>query len=178
MGDALIGDSQAQGLERPLRRLLSIAFADPRPGWTTARIAGEPFDGALESGAGRIVLVTGGNDDPLDVPALRGMIERASSSGRALVVVGPVYALTDDAARHDRARAELRAALRGTRATWIDAYPLTRDLARPSNVHLTPAGYDAFARRLARRLRARGARGSIAGPLAVLLALAALRARG
>jgi len=176
MTDALVGDSQGQGLERALRRLLAIAFVDVRPGWTTARLAGEPFDGALESDASRIVVVTGGNDAPLDVSALRGMIERARAAGKALVVVGPVFALTDDAERHDRARLDLRNALRGSGAMWIDAYPLTRDLARSSSVHLTRAGYDTFARRLARRLRARGARGALAGPLVVLLALGAAAA--
>lgn len=176
MTDALVGDSQAQGLARALGRLLSLAFVDARPGWSTARLAGEPFEGALESDARRIVLLTGGNDAPLDVAALRGMIERARGARKVLVVVGPVFALTDDAERHDRARLDLRNALRGSGALWIDAYPLTRDLASSSSVHLTPARYETFARRLARRLRGRRARGELAGPLAVLLALGAAAA--
>jgi uncharacterized membrane protein len=146
---ALIGDSQGVGLEPGLRELLSIVFADPKVGWTTARIRRDgPFEGALRSSASTIILVTGGNDDPLDVTALRDMIASSRAAGKRLVVVGPVFALTDDAARHDRARTQLRAATVAP-AVFVDAYPMTRDLASTANVHLTATRYRTYARRLA-----------------------------
>lgn len=154
---ALIGDSQGAGLEAPLRALVPIVFADPKVGWTTARIrSGGPFAGALASSADAILLVTGGNDDPLNATSLLDMVELARAAGKGLVVVGPVFAVTDDGPRHDRARAALQSTLRGKAARFVDAYPMTRDLARPENVHLTASGYQRYASRLAAGLRSGG----------------------
>jgi len=164
---ALIGDSQGVGLELPLRRLLgrALVFADPKSGWTTGRIRRDgPFASALASPASTIVLVTGGNDNPLDRTALLDMGELARAAGKGFIVVGPTFALTDDAARHDRARADIEAALRrkpGVR--FVDAYPMTRDLARPENVHLTAAGYGAYAGRLSAALATGMGFASLAG---------------
>lgn len=156
---ALIGDSQGVGVQDELSRLLPIVFADPKVGWTTARISGEPFDRALGSSADTILLMTGGNDSPVSADALLGMVERTRRARKRLIVVGPVFALTDDAARHDRARAQLQTILApAVRASpgvvrWVDAYPMTRDLASTANVHLTAARYRTYAARIANAVR-------------------------
>lgn len=170
MIDALIGDSQAAGLEAPLRARVQLAFAEPHVGWTTARVFGDPLAHALASGATRVIAVTGGNDDPLNVAAFADGVARARRAGKQLVIVGPVFAKTDDAARHDRARAALKAAARAADVRFIDAYPLTQDLARTSNVHLGP-GYPEYARRLAAALQ-----GSSSGLLVAAGAVAAVAA--
>ncbi len=177
---ALIGDSQGVGVQDELGRLLHVVFSDPKSGWTTGRIRREgPFERALASSASTIVLVTGGNDNPLDVTALRDMVALVERARKRLVVVGPVFALTDDAGRHDRARAQLKAAVSGTSARWVDAYPLTRDLASPANVHLTAARYRIYAGRLASAVGNTGwATLAFAFAAAFGLAYAATRSRG
>lgn len=160
---ALIGDSQADGLASPLARLLPIDFSEPHVGWTTAAIFGDPLTRALASSASTVLVVTGGNDDPLNATAFDNGITRARSFGKSVIIVGPVFALTDDAPRHDRARIALGNAAQRNGLRFIDAYPLTRDLANTSNVHLGPA-YPTYAQRLATVLSSSG---SGAGPFAI-----------
>jgi hypothetical protein len=168
---ALIGDSQADGLAAPLARLLPIDFSEPHVGWTTAAVFGDPLTRALASSASTVLVVTGGNDDPLNTTTFDNGVARARSFGKSLIVVGPVFALTSDAARHDRARVALGNAAQRNGLRFVDAYPLTRDLARTSNVHLGP-GYPTYAQRLAAAVKggSSGAGPIIAGALAVLVA--------
>ncbi len=164
---ALIGDSQSAGLERGLRVALSIAFAEPHVGWMTRRIVSEgPLANALASSADVVLLVTGGNDDP--GTALRAAIEalavRTAAAGKKLIVVGPVFAKTADdvPARHDASRAAwIRALAAYPQVRWIDGYPLTRDLASTSNVHLTASKYLIYAQRLAAAVSARSSGGRL-----------------
>lgn len=152
---ALIGDSQADGLAAPLARLLPIAFSEPHVGWTTASVFGTPLSNALASSADTILAVTGGNDDPLSASAFAAGAARARAAGKRLIVVGPVFAITSDAARHTAARAALVAAAARAGVPFVDAYPLTQDLARSTNVHLGP-GYPTYAARLAAALQGSG----------------------
>lgn len=150
----VLGDSQAEGLA-PFLRASGFTVIDRR-GWSTARLRGE-LGAILARRPELVVLVTGGNDDP-DAPGyaelLRGIVAQVRASGAKLVVVGPVFAkVQPDAQVHPRTAAKIRAALAGTGATFIDAQPLTRDLARDSNVHLDRAGYAVYAARLERALR-------------------------
>lgn len=172
---ALIGDSQGEGLRVPLAARLDVVFSDPHVGWTTARIFGVPLDGALTSGADVVLAVTGGNDDPLNDSVFDRAAARVRTAGKELVVVGPVFALTSDAARHGRARAALIAASARNGVRFVDAYPLTRDLASTTNVHLTPAKYATYAARLATALRPAGPGGLGTGLLLGLAAWAAWR---
>lgn len=167
---ALIGDSQADGLAVPLARLLPIDFSEPHVGWTTASIFGDPLTRALASQASTVLVVTGGNDDPLSASAFDNGVARARSFGKNVVIVGPVFALTSDAPRHDRARVALGNAAQRNGLRFIDAYPLTRDLANTSNVHLG-ARYPEYAQRLAAEVKGGG---SSVGAIAVGAALAVL----
>lgn len=171
---ALIGDSQGVGLATPLSSLIPIAFSQPHVGWTTARIFGDPLDGALRSSADVVLVVTGGNDDPLNNAAFDTAAAKARRAGKQLIVVGPVFAKTSDAARHDAARAALIAAASRNAVRFVDAYPLTRDLASTTNVHLGGAGYRSYAARLATALRPSGG-GLGIGVLVGLAAWAAWR---
>jgi len=150
---ALIGDSQGVGLEAPLATKVPILYSQPNVGWTTARIFGAPLEGAVGSSADVVLVVTGGNDDPLNNAAFDTAAAKVRRAGKQLIVVGPVFALTSDAARPDRARAALIAASARNSVRFIDAYPMTRDLATTANVHLGGAGYRTYAARLAAALR-------------------------
>jgi len=167
---ALIGDSQADGLAVPLARMLPIDFSEPHVGWTTAAIFGDPLTRALASPASTVLVVTGGNDDPLNATAFDNGIVRARSFGKQIVIVGPVFALTSDAPRHDRARVALGNAAQRNGLRFVDAYPLTRDLANNSNVHLGPR-YPDYALRLASGLKSSGGG---AGPIIAGAVLAVL----
>lgn len=169
---ALIGDSQADGLSAPLARLLPVVFSEPHVGWTTARVFGEPLERALASRASVVIAVVGGNDDPLSSSGFLAGADKARRAGKRLIVVGPVFALTDDAARHDRARTALTVSAQRAGVPFVDAYPLTRDLARPMNVHLGDR-YPQYAVRLATALAPRA--GWMAGALALLGAALAWR---
>ena len=161
----LIGDSQAEGLAPHLPGWRTFPFR----GYSTSRIKAElrtiPF------GRGdTVVLVTGGNDDP-DSSALPGTVRATALNvlerGARLVWVGPVHAkVQPDAQVHPRTAAIHRAALPpGVR--WIDAAPLTRDLARSTNVHLDRAGYATYAQRLEAAMRS----SSSSAPVLIGLAL-------
>lgn len=169
---ALIGDSQGEGLKVPLLTQLSLVFTEPHVGWTTGRIFGAPLDGALASSADVVLAVTGGNDDPLNNTAFDAAAARIRRAGKQLIVVGPVFAKTSDAARHDRARAALIAAAARNGVRFIDAYPLTTDLATTTNVHLGAAGYRTYASRLTTALRPTGGGALGVGVLVGLGALA------
>lgn len=168
----LVGDSQAEGLEPHLRGWRAFPFR----GYSTARLKAELR--AIPFGRGdTVVLVTGGNDDP-ESSALPGTVRATAADvlerGARLVWVGPVFAkVAPDDRVHPRTAAIHRAALPpGVR--WIDAAPLTRDLARTTNVHLTSAGYRLYAQRLEAAMRGSG---SAWLGLAALAALAYAGAR-
>jgi len=155
---ALIGDSQGVGVASSLASLLPVVFSEPHSGWTTARLVRDgPLERALASGADKLIVVTGGNDDPLSRAAFGELVSRARAARVELLVVGPVFARTDDAARHDAARAQLEAAARDAGVRFLDAYPLTRDLASTANVHLTATRYRTYAERIASAVRGAGA---------------------
>lgn len=160
----MIGDSQADGLATPLATKLPVVFSEPHVGWTTASVFGAPLTNALASSAGTVLAVTGGNDDPLNTSAFDAGAARARAAGKRLIVVGPVFAVTSDRARHDAARTALMAAAARNGVAFLDAYPLTSDLARTTNVHLGP-GYPTYAARLAAALQGGGGLG-LAGAIA------------
>lgn len=172
---ALIGDSQGQGLAAPLAAQLPVVFSEPHVGWTTGRVVGSPLDGALASSASTILMVTGGNDDPLNVGAFDGAVARIRRAGKSLVVVGPVFARTDDAPRHDAARSALSTAAARNGVPFIDAYPMTRDLASTANVHLTTAKYVTYAQRLAVAVKGGGGPGVLGAIGIAVVALLAWR---
>lgn len=164
----LVGDSQAEGLGP---HVPASWRAFPFRGYSTARLKGELR--AIPFGRGdTVVLVTGGNDDP-DSSALPGTVRATAadvlSRGAALIWVGPVHAkVQPDAQVHPRTAAIHRAALPpGVR--WIDAAPLTRDLARSTNVHLDRTGYRTYAARLEAAMRGSGSGLAYAGALALAL---------
>ena len=173
---ALIGDSQGVGLSDPLSALISVVSSGPVVGATTAGEVRDQLPAALQSTADTVLVVTGGNDDPLSPAAFARLVATTRAAGKGLVVVGPVYALTSDAPRHDAARAALAAAAAQAGVPFIDAYPLTRDLARTTNVHLGP-GYPTYAARLAAALRGGGGGRAVVLALGLGLALLASRLR-
>lgn len=180
----LIGDSQAEGLA-PFFRAAGWRVYDRR-GFSTRRLRDEVLPTLPLRAGDTVVVVTGGNDDP-DSPqlseAVRTTAERLlraiGPSGRVFWV-GPVAAkVLPDAVVHPRTAEVHRRALEGkTGLTWIDAQPLTRDLARSTNVHLDREGYRAYAARIDAALRAGvSGRGGIALVGLALVGLALITRR-
>lgn len=172
----LVGDSQAEGLGPSFRAKGWRTF--PFRGYSTSRIKAELR--AIPFGRGdTVVIVAGGNDDP-ESSALAGTVRAAAldviGRGAQLFWVGPVFAkVQPDAQVHPRTAEVHRAALPGG-VTWIDAQPLTRDLARSSNVHLDAAGYRVYAARLEAAMRSSSGSG-LALVAVVLLGAAVLTRR-
>lgn len=190
------GDSQAEGLLAPnaLPSVLGakLVGAFDHRGWSSRRLLDE---GAIDEAARRaardgatLVVFAGGNDPIPDTPAilssykhtLLDILRRAASLGvRKLIWFGPVFALHEyDREQHPEVAgaqrlifgsSDARTAARPMTIRWIDSQPLTRDLARESNVHLTAAGYRTYAERAARAVEGGGGLG-----LAALAALAYL----
>ena len=155
--NVLIGDSQAEGLKPSFSSRPDWRVFDHR-GWSTRRLRDEVLDAALALRPSLVVFVTGGNDDPdsASLPeVVRSTAERVRRAGAQLVWVGPVFAkVMPDAVVHPRTAAVMRAALEGKPGVrYVDAQALTRDLARSENVHLTAAGYRAYAQRLEAAMR-------------------------
>lgn len=155
----LVGDSQAEGLA-PFFRAAGWTVSDHR-GYSTARLRDEVLPTLGLRAGDTVVIVTGGNDDP-DNAALPEIVrttlarlEGAVGASGRVFWVGPVYAkVIPDANEHPRTAAIHRAQVVGKAgATWIDAQPLTRDLARTTNVHLDAAGYRSYAARLTSAMR-------------------------
>lgn len=167
----LIGDSQAEGLGPSFRAKGWRVF--DRRGYSTRRLRDEVLPTLPLRADDVVVLVTGGNDDP-DSSALpevvRTTVERITRSGARLFWVGPVAAkVQPDAQVHPRTAAVHRANVSGKpNVTWIDAQPLTRDLARSSNVHLDAAGYRLYAQRLEAAMRSSSGSGLALVALALL----------
>jgi hypothetical protein len=158
----LVGDSQAEGLA-PFFRAAGAAVSDHR-GYSTRRLRDEVLPTLRIAPGDTVVVVTGGNDDPDSaqlpeiVRSTAERLERAVGSSGRVFWVGPVFArVLPDATVHPRTAAVHRAAVAGkARVSWIDAQPLTRDLARSTNVHLDAAGYREYAERLMRAMQSSG----------------------
>lgn len=173
------GDSQAQGLllDGALPRLLGEALVSrhPHPGWSTRRLRDEGMIGAALRELARapatrrvLLVVAGGNDTPPTTATaqaryrelLLAVADDARNAGVELVWIGPVFArVSPDAAQHPLVANAQRAAFDGSSVRWIDAQPLTRDLARDDNVHLATADYGVFAERVKGQLEGSGGGG-------------------
>lgn len=155
----LVGDSQAEGLG-PYFRAKGWRVYDRR-GYSTRRLRDEVLPSVPFGARDTVVLVTGGNDDP-DSASLPEVVRTTAAlvtgRGAQLVWVGPVFAKAmPDAVVHPRTAELHRRNVAGKPGvTWIDAQPLTRDLARATNVHLDAAGYRLYAQRLEAAARAGG----------------------
>lgn len=143
-----------------------------------------------------LLLFSGGNDNDvlastesfdryrgtlLDI--VRTLARKSVATGRPIKVVwfGPVYAKEPwNARQHPAAARAMRTVLTSAEARrlvradgaqldlrWVDSQPLTRDLAREENVHLTPNGYRIFAERVKKTVEGGG--GGLL-PLALLAA--------
>lgn len=179
----VVGDSQAEGLLMPgaLPAVLGdrLVGSHDHRGWSSRRMLD---DGAILEAASHaarvgatLVVVAGGNDPIPETPGvlasykatLLDILRLAAREGvRRLVWFGPVFARTEyDGRQHPQVAIAQRAILssREGRAAagrmstrWIDSQPLTRDLARAENVHLTADGYARYAERVAASLDAAG----------------------
>lgn len=153
---AIVGDSQAEGLA-PAFRERGILVRDFR-GYTTSRLIAEAQNLLLQNpNVTTLVVVSGGNDTPnaAYADAVGRMYDAVVRfGGRELIWVGPVHAqVSPDSEVHPQVAQIQKTTLTGKpRARWINGADLTRDLSRPSNVHLTAANYRVFADRLASRL--------------------------
>lgn len=113
--------------------------------------------------------------------ALRVFARKSAAAGKPLRVIwfGPVFAREEWNARQHPQAARAQAAFFGSSEArraiaevpmanvsvrWVDSQPLTRDLARPENVHLSADGYRVFADRVV---------GAVEGGGAFMLILAA-----
>ena len=146
-----VGDSQAEGL-KPYLEAQGIQTFDHR-GWSTRRLRDEALAEVLATNPDAILLITGGNDDPTASTypeVVRSTATAFTSRGAKLYWVGPVFArVSPDSGVHPQVATAMRNNLSGkSRVVFIDAQPLTRDLARTTNVHLTSEGYRTYAQRL------------------------------
>lgn len=166
---ALLGDRLVRGLDHrgwSSARLLSDGAINTAAGIAAANDA-------------TLLIFSGGNDNDvlasteafnrykdtlLDI--VRTLARKSAATGQPLKVVwfGPVYALEPANARQHPATARaMSTVLRSSEAQrvakeggsqlslrWVDSQPLTSDLARPENVHLTAHGYQIYADRAVR----------------------------
>ncbi len=169
---AVVGDSQGVGALPELSRELHVVYANPQVGWTTRRTFNEALPAALASSATTILVITGGNDTPgPGARAVTDLVNAVKAAGKRAIVVGPIYAIHEpEATNHAAVRGPLLAAARAAGAKAIDAFPLTRDLARASNVHLTTANYVIYGRRLVTAMKSSGWGGTLLGIGLALLA--------
>lgn len=160
---AIIGDSQAGGLEHPLRRELSskgqeVVHAAHLNGGSTRRIIDEGLlAGALGARPSLLIVAAGGNDTSSSTASWGELLTIARRAGVAVVWVGPPAAVHNevlDARRADISAAQRRFFATKTGVRWISGRETASGLPRADEVHLTPAGYAVWGRRLA---------GSIAG---------------
>jgi hypothetical protein len=169
---AVLGDSQGVGALPEIARELNVVHSNPQVGWTTRRTFNEALPAALASSATTIIVITGGNDEPgPGSRAVTDLVRAVRAAGKRAIIVGPVFAIHQpEAGAHDIVRGPLLAAARAAGAKAIDAYPLTRDLARASNVHLTTANYTIYGRRIVSAMKSSGWGGTILGIGLALLA--------
>lgn len=133
--------------------------------------------GTAAANGATMVVVAGGNDPIPDTPTsleaykqtlleiLRTVARKSAATSQPIKLVwfGPVFALHEyDETQHPAVARAQRAILNSSEAAravreipgaqlswrWVDSQPLTRDLARVSNVHLTADGYRTYARRV------------------------------
>lgn len=165
----ILGDRLVRGIEHrgwSSARLLSDGAISTAAGVAAANDA-------------TLLIFSGGNDNDvlasteefnrykntlLDI--VRTLARKSAATGRPLDVVwfGPVYALEPwNARQHPATARAMSTVLRSSEAQrvakeggsqlslrWIDSQPLTSDLARPENVHLTANGYRIYADRAIR----------------------------
>lgn len=184
---ALLGDRLVRGIDHrgwSSARLLSDGAVSTAAGVAAANDA-------------TLLIFSGGNDNDvlastenfnryrdtlLDI--VRTLARKSAASGEPLKVVwfGPVYALEPwNARQHPAAARAMATVLRSAEAQriakeggsqlslrWVDSQPLTRDLARPENVHLTAPGYRIYGDRAIRAVE------SGVGGLGIVVILAGL----
>jgi len=169
---AVLGDSQGVGALPEISRELHVVYANPQVGWTTRRTFNEALPAALTSTATTILLITGGNDTPgPGARAVTDFVNSVRAAGKRVIVVGPIFAIHEpEATNHAAVRGPLLAAARAAGAKAIDAFPLTTDLARASNVHLTTSNYVIYGRRLVSKIKSSGWGGTLLGLGLALLA--------
>jgi len=169
---AVLGDSQGVGALPMLREKLNVVYAGAHVGWTTRRTVNDELPAALASSARTVLLITGGNDEPgPGARAVTDFVRAVRAAGKTAIVVGPVFAIHEpEATSHNATREPLLAAARAAGAKAIDAYPLTRDLARSANVHLTAANYRIYGQRIVDAMKSSGVGGTILGIGLALLA--------
>lgn len=167
----IIGDSQAQGLRRPLTRSLEgfeITVVD------SAAHAGKGLRWFLENNIisslvsrrnpDIVILIIGGNDEVrgrgrVDCntredyeTCLRTAYTQAAGTGRSVVWIGPATSRdTDTQARHEATRVVQQAVVPGLGARWIDGMPGSEDGPFQGDgnsslrSHLTGEGYRRWA---------------------------------
>ncbi len=162
---ALVGDSQAQGLEAPLGRLIAREGAElvssfTRSGWSTARVVAQGRLPQLlrRRRIDRVVVVLGGNDRPRSLGAYRrdilSLVRQIERSGARVTWIGPAFSKRRDVERRHRTNAMLqRAILWGTGVRWIDSLPHTLSGHVRDRVHFTRRGYRRWATRIVSGLR-------------------------
>lgn len=175
---ALIGDSEAVGLQGPLAQELHAQGYDlagyvAEIGWQTGRMVREGRDRVITAtrDADLVVIVLGGNDEPTPELALKigdlVGLARTTRSPR-IVWVGPAHTTRPDlAARKAEVAAIQRATMPKLGAEWINGYVTTRDLEHaPDGVHFTASARAIWASRIANEITNSRSRGLVVGALA------------
>lgn len=147
----LIGDSQGEGLRRPLTSVLAArGYALSPASWTqvgASTTAARPHVDGVPA-VDLAIVVLGGNDGSLAragegyAAKLADLVAQLRRAGaRDVVWIGPMHA--DDAsvaAQHDAARAVQSRGIPGAR--WVDGYALSIYAPHGGDgVHFTAAGY-------------------------------------
>lgn len=167
---ALMGDSQAGGIQSPLGEALR------NRGWTTlgaGHINGASTRRLIDDGVltralalrpNVLVVFSGGNDTSRSATVWNELVDRARLANVRVVWVGPPAAVGDaalDAERLAISRAQQVAFATKPHVKWIDGRASAAGLPRRDEVHLTmPEGYLAWANRLAPQI-AGAAAGSV-----------------
>lgn len=175
---AIIGDSQAGGLELPLRRELSgkgwqVLYTAHLNGGSTRRIIDDGLVvRALAARPGLLVVAAGGNDTSSSSASWGELLGLARRVGVDVLWVGPPAAAPGqevlDARRADISVAQQRFFATKTGVRWVSGRETAAGLPRADEVHLTPAGYASWAGRLAGAIAGSGGMAAIGLAVVVL----------
>lgn len=158
---AFIGDSHMQGLKPRLERMIpgaNLLRIEARPGWSARRYARSGDVPRLTRGADVVVFELGGNDASAGISPIqhgedvRKLIMQAQPA-KVIWVAPGITGRSELEANRARLKPIQKKLVQAADGVWIDGHKLTdRKYLRSDLVHYTSAGYDAYAKALARKL--------------------------
>lgn len=159
----IIGDSQANGLIRPLSELLQslkirITGSTAHTGQQTIWFAREQIVKRLvdDHRPSLVLIIMGGNDAQRSLetwlPGVQEVVKQAKSRGAKVIWIGTAFSTRSDVQeRHERVAHWQESVLPQLNVTWIDSMPMTQH-GHSDGVHFTQAGYRAWANAIVEEL--------------------------